>query len=221
MEKDEWGMKGCVCRQKRSHKGFTVVELLIALMIFVIVGAMTAVIFRATQQSFVKAKAFQHVIDIARQVVMRMHNEIQATFIDASGRPCLVGIDASGTRLKADSVADELFFIAPERGETEGAVSEIGYWQRGDGNFMRHFEIPPDFNFDTSDTDNRLGLIISDLSFQYFDGADFVDAWDSRVGGEQEGLYPKAIQFSFYVSDKGNVITKKFESRVHLAATGR
>ena len=82
--------------RKRSLTGFTVVELLIALSILIIIGTMTAVIFRSTQQSFINAKAFQHVIDLARRTVIRIHDELQATFIDVSGLVPFVGIDAGG-----------------------------------------------------------------------------------------------------------------------------
>ena len=207
---------------KRSLTGFTVVELLIALSILIIIGSMTAVIFRSTQQSFVNAKAFQHVIDLARRTVIRIHDELQATFIDVSGLVPFVGIDATGDYIKTDSQEDEVFFISPDISSPVGDICEIGYWQRSDGNFMRHYECPPDFNFTTvGGGDNELGLVITELDFKYYNGEEYLDSWDSRNGGAQEGVFPHAVKFSFFVSDEGNIIRRKFESFVQIASSGR
>ena len=208
--------------RKRSLTGFTVVELLIALSILIIIGTMTAVIFRSTQQSFINAKAFQHVIDLARRTVIRIHDELQATFIDVSGLVPFVGIDAGGDYIKVNSQEDEVFFISPDIRSPVGDICEIGYWQRDDGNFMRHYECPPDFDFSTiSGGDGELGLVINELDFTFFDGTEYLDSWDSRAGGAQEGVFPQAVKFSFFVSDEGNLIRKKFESLVHIASRGR
>lgn len=204
-----------------KKKGFTVVELVIAIAILVIVGAMTSVIFRATQQSFINAKAFQHIVSLARQTVARMHNEIQSMYIGQSGLVQLVGIDEGGTHFKVDAEADALYFAAPDNSQREGEVVEIGYWQRDDGNIMRHIDTMPDFDFQTAERDDELGLVIEGLDFKYHDGNNFIDAWDSRVGAAQEGSFPKAIKFSFFVSDEGNLVKKKFESLVRIASTAR
>jgi len=205
----------------KKKRGFTVVEMLIALTLLLIIGSMTAIIFRSTQESFINAKAFQHIIDLARQTVVRMHNEIKATFIDSAGRANLIGIDASGVPLKIDSQEDEIYFIAPDKISREGDICEIGFWQHADGNIMRHYECPPDFDFSTTGTDNELGLIISYLDFTYYDGTSYLDSWDTRQGGAQEGIFPKAIKFQFLVSDETQLIKRKFESFVRIAASGR
>jgi len=207
--------------KNRTHRGFTITEMIIALTILIIISTMIAVIFRSTQQSFVNAKAFQHVIDLARQTVFRMHNEIKATYITTAGRTDFIGIDAAGTHIKADSIEDEMYFIAPNKGAPSGDICEIGYWQRNDGNIIRHFECPADFDFDTSGSDDELGLVVSGLDFKYYDGTDYLDEWDTRSGGAQEGVFPKAIKFGFFVSDEGSLIQKKFESLVRIASSGR
>ena len=74
----------------RKRNGFTLTEMLIALMILVIISSMVTVIFRATQQSFTNARAFQHVIDLARQTIFRIHNELASVYIERSGMINLV-----------------------------------------------------------------------------------------------------------------------------------
>ena len=224
MEKTNKNKLHGILRQRNkfcSSKGFTMTELIIALFILTIVGAMTTVIFRSTQQSFTNARAFQHVIDLARQSVERMQSEMKAAFVATSGLVNMVGIDSTGTKLKADSVADEFFFIVPDKGSPTGDICEVGYWQRSDGNIIRHYEMPPDFNFTTVGSDDELGLVVTDLNFEYSDGLNFFNSWDSRPGGAQEGTFPEAIHFSFFVSDKTNIIKKKFESHVRIASSGR
>lgn len=208
-----------------EKKGFTVVEIVIALMILTVVGVMTAIIFRSTQQSFTNAKAFQHVIDLARQSVVRIQNELKATFIDSSGLVAFVGVDSGDSKVKGDSFSleDEIFFIAPSKGMESGSLAEFGYWQDSSrGYLMRHFESPADFNFFTPDVsaDKQLGLVISDLDFKYFDGDVYFDSWDSR-SGEHRGKFPKAVSFSFNVGDESNLIKRKFESTVKIASSGR
>jgi type II secretory pathway pseudopilin PulG len=207
--------------KKRSDHGFSVAELVISIAILVIISTMVAVIFRSTQQSFVKAKAFQQMIDLARQTVMRMQNDLKATFIERTGMIHFVGIDASQAKIKPDSHADEIFFIVPLGGTMGGDICESGYWQRADGNIMRHVGSPPDFDFTTSSRDNELGVVVSELDFKYYDGSQYHDSWDSRIGGANEGKFPQAVRFSFYVSDEANVVKKKFESISRLASMGR
>jgi len=206
---------------QKKNKGFSVAELIIAFTILVIVSSMVAVIFRSTQQSFLNAKAFQHVIDLARQTVMRIHNNLQATYVESTGIINFVGIDAAGTQIKLNSESDEVFFVLPDSVNATGDICEIGYWQRNDGHIMRHIDTSPDFDFSTASGDDELGLVVSELNFEYYDGAIYHDSWDSRSGGANEGEFPKAIKFSFYVSDAGEVIKKKFESLVRIASTGR
>jgi len=206
---------------KHMNKGFTIIELLIALSIFIIVSIMTAVIFRSTQQSFTNARAFQHVLDLARQTVVRMHSEIKATFIAESQLISFLGIDAAGSHLKAASQEDELFFIWPDKGASTGDICEVGYWQRNDGHLMRHYENPPDFDFSTTLRDDELGLVIKGLNFSYYDGDAFQDTWDCRPGGAQEGVFPTAVKFSFVVSDESSIVQKTFESLVRIASSGR
>ena len=94
--------------ERRSKKGFTIAELIIALSILVIISAMVAVIFRATQQSFTNARAFQHVIDLARQTMFRIHNELAAVYKERSGIINFVGVDAMGSHIKANSTAERV-----------------------------------------------------------------------------------------------------------------
>lgn len=208
-------------KKKSGNKGFSVAELVIAFMILIIVSTMVAVVFRSTQQSFAKAKAFQHVIDLARQTVVRIQSNLKATYIERGGMIHFVGIDSAQTTLKTNSQGDEVFFIVPESENIAGDICEIGYWQRGDGNIMRHIDSPPDFDFATASSDDELGLIVSDLEFQYFDGTQYHDSWDSRIGGANEGEFPAAVKFGFNISDEANVVKRRFESVARLASMGR
>jgi prepilin-type N-terminal cleavage/methylation domain-containing protein len=208
-------------KMRKKNKGFSLAELMISITILVIVSVMVAVIFRSTQSSFMNARAFQHVIDLARTTVTRMQNNIKAMYVDSTGIISLVGIDATGTKIKTNSQADEIFFIVPETANTLGDICEIGYWQRDDGNIMRHIDTAPDFNYSSVTSDDELGLVVSNLEFKYSDGTTYFNSWDSRIGGANEGEFPKVIEFSFEVSDATSIVRKKFQSVVRIASTGR
>ena len=202
-------------------KGFTIIEVLISLAILAIVGVMVGVIFRATQKSFLDSKAFQHVLDLARESVVRMTSEIQETYVDSRGIVNFVGVDSNASITKLNSSGDEVFFVIPFAGSGSGDISEAGFWQRNDGMLMRHTDNDPDFDFSTADGDDELGIVISNLNFQYFDGLNYLDEWDSRKGASQEGLFPQSVKISFSVEDERNTIKKEFNTVVKIASNGR
>lgn len=200
--------------------GFTLVEMMIALSIFLILMSMLVVVFKATQEGFVRASALQKVFDTSRVIIERMHDEIRATFFDEQGRTSFLGIPAGGTHLKSDSIGDEVFFCIPLSDLPDADIVEIGYWLRKDGNLMRHYDESGDFDFGTAEADDELGLVIDNLTFRYFNGTEYQDSWDSRPGGAEEGKAPKAVKISFSVTDKERFVTKQFESVVHIV-TGK
>lgn len=205
----------------RGRKGFTIVELMISISILLILFAMLAVIFKATQESFSKANALQDVINTSRIIIERMHNEISAAFFDPQGRASLIGADEVTGRLKAGSIADELFFCMPLTESEDSDIAEIGYWLRSDGNLIRHYEADANFDFLSADADDELGLIVRDLQFTFFDGTAYIDTWDSRLGAAQEGKSPKTVKAVFTVSDDDNLIVKDFETVVFISSGKR
>ncbi len=208
--------------RRRNNKGFTLLELIIAISILVVVLAMVTVIFRATQESFANAMALQKVIDTSRRVIERMHNEISTAFFDEQGRTGLLGIDGeTGTRIKTQSDGDEIFFCVPIAQLNTSDIIEVGYWVKDDGNLMRHFDSGADYDYATEDADDELGLVIDQLTFKYFNGELWVDEWNAQINDAEQGKAPKAIRATFTISDKSNIISKDFETVVHLNAGKR
>ncbi|MFC1809735.1 PilW family protein, partial [Candidatus Omnitrophota bacterium] len=126
--------------RRRKQKGFTLVELMISISILLILFSMLVIIFKATQESFIKATALQDVIDTSRVIIERMHNEISAAFFDPQGKASLVGLDDISGRLKTNSSGDELFFCTPITELESSDIAEVGYWLRDDGNVIRHYQ---------------------------------------------------------------------------------
>lgn len=204
---------------KRSNqKGFTLAELMIAVSILIILVGMLAVIFRATQESFTQASAMQKVFDTSRNVIGRMHDELSAAFFGPIGRTGLYGVDSGDPKLKTGSVGDEVFFYVPLAELESADICEIGYWLRDDGNLMRHYHSESDYDFATAEADDELGLVVEDLNFEYYDGTDYLPSWDSRIGGSQEGIQPKAIRISFLIHDEKDLLEKTFETVVHISS---
>jgi hypothetical protein len=197
------------------------VELMISVSIMLILFSMLIVIFKATQESFEKASALQDVINTSRIIIERMHDEVSAAFFDQQGRANLVGLDETTGKIKTDSAGDELFFCIPLTELEDSDIAEVGYWLRGDGNLMRHYQADADFDATTADADDELGLIVRDIQFTFFDGSAYVTTWDSRPGAAQEGKAPKTVKVAFRVSDDDNMIVKDFETIVFISSGKR
>ncbi len=204
-----------------KNKGFTIMEVLIALAILVIIGAMTAVIFKGTQKSYMRSKSFQHVLSLARDSLDVMRSEIESAFVDTRGVIRFLGVDSGNGNIKAGSTGDEIFFCAPDGSSETGGIAEIGFWQRSDGMLMRHYDANCDFNFNTTDRDDPMGLVVKNLNFEYFDGENFVPDWDSTVRTNEEGLFPKSVRFSFTVEDENGSLSKEFSTIVQINTNRR
>ncbi len=207
--------------KSEGQRGFTLVELMISVSIMIILFSMLIVIFKATQESFIKANALQDVINTSRIIIERMHAEISAAFFDEQGKASLVGLDETTGRMKNRSAGDELFFCIPLTELEDSDIAEVGYWLRDDGNLMRHYQADADFDFVTADIDDAFGLIVRELQFTFFDGSNYVTTWDSRPGAAQEGKAPKTVKVAFRVSDDDNMIVKDFETIVFISSGKR
>lgn len=204
-----------------NKKGFTLIELMLSVSILIILFSMLTVIFKATQDSFMQASAWQNVVDTSRSIIERMHNEISAAFFDPQGKTSLVGIDAADAKLKTGSRQDEIFFCMPLTSIESADIVEVGYWEREDGNLMRHYDGDVDFDYMTADADDELGLVINDLNFSYFNGETYQDQWDSRSTGAEAGKAPRAVKAFFSVTDEQKNLTKTFETIVHIVSGKR
>jgi len=171
-------------------KGFTLVEVLIALAILAMIVASTFTIFRSASKSWQKGETRSERYQNARSAISRINSEISQAVIN-SNPLCKF----TGDKNKAGFVS----FVSAESGVFE--LSEVEFWLDGAKRFlMRNDDLDPDYDFTTYDHSDILSENVSELEFSYFDGAVWADTWnsDSALG---IGL-PKAVKIKIRVEDK-------------------
>lgn len=173
-----------------NKKGFTLVEILIALAILAMIVASTFTIFRSASKSWQKGEARSERYQNARSAISRISAEISQAVIN-SNPLCKF----TGTKDKVSFFS----FVSTDSGVFE--LCEIVYWlDSAKKVLMRNDEIDPDYDFTTYSHSDALSDNVSELEFSYFDGTSWSDTWNSdQTSGS--GL-PKAVKIKIRVEDK-------------------
>lgn len=125
--------------------GFTLIEVLITAIIFSIVVASLFTVFKSGLDSWHKAETLLDIYNNARVTLDLLEREVSSAFLYQGGTDTnywtkLLGT-TSGSRIKTNSTADEIFFVAPIEGNPgKQDLCEVGYWLRNDNCLMRHYE---------------------------------------------------------------------------------
>lgn len=179
-------------------RGFTLVEILIALAIMAMIVASTFTIFRSASKSWQKGETRSQRYQNARNAVSRMSAEISQAVINSN-----VLCKFTGDKNKISFIS----FVSTDSGVFE--LSETEYWLDGAKRLlMRNDDVEPDYDFGTYDNSDILSDNVSQLEFSYFDGLIWTDAWDSGGISEDDGLseaalgLPKAVKIKIHVEDK-------------------
>ncbi|PIP68014.1 MAG: hypothetical protein CO035_07960 [Candidatus Omnitrophica bacterium CG_4_9_14_0_2_um_filter_42_8] len=171
-------------------KGFTLVEILIALAIMAMIVASTFTIFRSASKSWQKGETRSQRYQNARNAVSRISAEISQAVINSNELSKF-----TGDKNKISFIS----FVSTDSGIFE--LSEVEYWLDGAKRLlMRNDDIEPDYDSGTYDHSDILSDNISELEFSYFDGSIWLDAWNSD---EATGIgLPKAVKIKIRVEDK-------------------
>lgn len=129
----------------RKGPGFTLIEVLIVTIIFSIVVAGLFTVFKSGLDSWHRAETLLDVYNNARVTLDLLEREVSSAFLYQDGTNTnywtkFLGT-TSGSRIKTNSAADEIFFVAPVEGNPgKQDLCEVGYWLRNDNCLMRHYE---------------------------------------------------------------------------------
>jgi prepilin-type N-terminal cleavage/methylation domain-containing protein len=194
----------------RRPRGLTLVELLVAMAILVTVSASAALIFRGVMKAWRTGQLRTERYQQARLLFDLFGRELTSSV--ASARYPLVGNHPgeAAPPLRGDSAGDELFFVGTLPGRT-GYV-ERGYWVTAEGKLMCHDDEPADGDYATGEHE-LCGSDIAQLSVTYFDGAAWVEAWDARPAGGQEGRLPRAVHIVMAI---GRQQPERFETVIYV-----
>jgi len=201
-------------------KGFTLVEILIALAILAVIVTSTFVIFRSSTESWQKGEKRSERYHNARVAVGKMSTEISQAVVSGNKRSKFIGNNEEVGFVSFVSTAEGIFELV-----------EIEYWLDKDGRFlMRNEDIDPDFDFLTQDNSDILAENITLLEFSYYDGLTWNDTWnlseDEEDGEEEieidESVLPKAVKIKIKVSmpeqkeilAKGDIIMSETQAEV-------
>ncbi|MDP2980630.1 MAG: type II secretion system protein GspJ [Candidatus Omnitrophota bacterium] len=176
--------------QRAEGRGFTLVEVLIALAILAMIVVSTFTIFRSASKSWQKGETRSERYQNARNAIYRISTEISQAVINSNSL-----CKFTGDKNKVSFIS----FVSTESGVFE--LGELEFWLDGAGRLlMRNDDVDPDYDFTTYDHSDVLSENVSELEFSYFDGAVWTDAWnsDQALG---VGL-PKAVKIKIKIEDK-------------------
>ena len=170
-----------------KSSGLTLIEILVVAVIFSIVVASLFTVFKGGLDSWHKAETLLDLYGNARVTLDMMEREVSSAFLYQGGTNTnywtkFLGT-TSGSRIKTNSAADEMFFVAPiDNNPGKQDLCEVGYWLRNDNCLMRHYEyfdgsvMPVVYDFtaradgsaDTGALDSVLARNVTALQFTYY-----------------------------------------------------
>ena len=200
------------------EKGFTLVEILIAMAILAVIVTSTFVIFRSSSKSWQKGEKRSERYHNARVAVGKMSAEISQAVVSENKLSKFIGNKEEVGFVSFVSTAGGVFELV-----------EIEYWLDKEGRFiMRNEDIDPDFDFSTQDNSDILAENIALLEFSYYNGSTWSEAWnmieieedaEEEIEEEQgidESILPKAVRIKIKVEDKSGKESEIFEVVTHL-----
>ncbi len=190
-------------------QGLTLVELMIAMAILITITGSTMLMFRGITQTWRSGQLRTERYQQARLLFDLFARELGSCLTQE--RYPFVGNDAEATRFKEDSTQDEVFFVGVLAGRS--GLVERGYWLNSEHEFMCHDDEPADGDYEATGTDEVCGTDVVGLELSYFDGTQWLTAWDGREDGEQEARVPKAIRITVTIGAKK---PEQFETVVYV-----
>jgi general secretion pathway protein J len=187
-----------------ATRGFTLLEVVISVGILVVILTIVYTTFNSSIKAFTAMENQGDAYARARIVLNRMSEEIGSIYFSLQNRNTgLVGEDKDEDDLPADSLHfTSLSHIRWVKDSKESELCEIGYYVEKDEETRESFLFRrEDWNVDGTldEGGNPLELAegVDGLNFRYYDGEEWLDAWDSRIKG---GL-PKAIEVVLVMRD--------------------
>jgi general secretion pathway protein J len=215
------------------RQGFTLIELLVALTLFAVIAGGMTLAFSTSLRAAETIQERASLADERRAVVARIRADLQGVWLrPGSDTTWFRGIDGvGGGGLSASAEGDALDLttartVAPEvlLSETTGEVatrpqSDIAQvsWQleADEGGVLaltRRERTPPDAEIDISQDPAIVPTVFSRavtaMNLRYFDGVDWVDAWDTAGSEAAEGeeaplpaALPRAVEVTLFTGE--------------------
>ncbi|MBI4354118.1 MAG: prepilin-type N-terminal cleavage/methylation domain-containing protein [Candidatus Omnitrophica bacterium] len=173
-----------------ARRALTLIELMIAMAILVTITGSTMLMFRGITQTW-------------RSGQLRTERYQQARLLfDLFARE--LGSCVSQARYPFVGTEEEVFFVSVLAGRS--GLVERGYWLSGEHELMCHDDEPADGDYEATGTSEVCGTDVVELNLSYFDGTQWVTAWD-------DSSPPKAVRVTVTI---GAQKPESFETIVYV-----
>ena len=209
--------------RRRSDRGFTLIEMLLAITIF---GLLMIGVYQSFDQAFRSYQTVQRtrdVFDTARGAMDLIHEDLSSAVI-FSGQPSAVFIgrdDSDGREANLDSVVMFTLTHTPlQPGAAAADQCEVEYRiitdrETGKRALLRREEPNPDALHEEGGGYTVLTDRVVSLDFRYFDGELWTEFWDSASRGDaaaaearvdrddtrNRGVLPEAVETELIIAD--------------------
>jgi type II secretion system protein J len=219
------------------RRGFTLIEILVASVIFAILATSLFVVFKAALDSWRRTQAHLEVYQNARAALDMMTRDLSAAYLNSTNNAItFMGYNNGGTApawgWKTNSGGDEVYFIAalnPTLNDPNAKfeLCKVGYWYDSSANqLMRYYYTQtgaaPDYNFGSANgASTKVASNIRGLNFQYYDAAGTItDTWDSTNAGAPAQLNkkPTKVEITLIVQEPNStpIRTQTFTTGVYI-----
>jgi prepilin-type N-terminal cleavage/methylation domain-containing protein len=218
-----------------KRRGFTLLELVVALVIFATIIAATYSLFDASRSLVSRAEYRSQLFQTARTALQALEDDLRGVMMSGSAFDIgFIGIDGGSVKEPTDQLqvysvsrytsaaydvnvpppvfgvdlADNQYYIEPDKSKKAWGLVRDRPLE------LTPLNAPPN-GIIQRDTDVvEISRDVAFLNFRYFDGTQWQDSWDST----QSGTLPQAVEATVYVRGewRGQEAVEPFMTRFYL-----
>lgn len=205
-----------------SRRGFTLLEMVVAIVIFTIVVSAAYALFESGRSVSLRGERRARLFQTARAVLAMIEADLRGAVLP--GEDILTeftGTDNADGDLPVDEIetlAINLDGLVTEEPQSDRSI--VRYWIDSERGLLRERDgvlSPPVVDIEREEEEEDYEEVSADvigLNLRYFDEGTWHDVWES----EQERKLPQAVEVTIHVSDtwRGEELVETFTLRFHL-----
>ncbi|MDX1762834.1 MAG: type II secretion system protein GspJ [bacterium] len=201
-------------KHSRSEQGFTLLEMLVAVVIISVIMGVIYGAFAGTSRTYTLLEANEDVYQTAQTFLSMISRELRAATFSPTGPQGFMGIGSDADL--EENATDAIYFVtrSHRRSRTnakEGFLAEIGYFfdtesLSDEKQFFKSIDATVDEDLQSGGTLYPLTDRVDSLKFSYYDKNEdtWVDEWD----GKKMGRLPDRIQVELNILDDEDRVTR-------------